>query len=157
MVHGEPYKNWVMKEFPKVVELYQKLNIPEEKVEELSRNSTSRNTMRDSNGHVTTADIDLLWAKIDEMYLAMMNQDTVMQSMIERCLDIELKTNEHSSHFDTTLPNDLVKLEDKIDKRCALFMETTSNSAEDKVEELKTNVTSQLNSLKNKIGKFKKN
>ncbi len=153
MVQGEPYKNWVKKEFPKVREQFEKIeDCPEEKVEECSRKSACNS--RDAAGFATTADVDLVWEKIDEMILAMKNQDDVMQVMIERCQSIELNTKKHTDYVDSTLPNELLELELKIDKRCAFFMETTTASDSEKVEELKKNVTGQLNSLKSKIGEI---
>ena len=153
MVQGEPYKNWVKNEFPKVREQFVNIeDCPEEKVEECLRKSACNS--RDAAGFATTADVDLVWEKIDEMNIAMKNQDNVMQAMIGRCQCIELNTKKHDDYVDSTLPKELLELESKIDKRCAIFMETTTASASEKVEELRKSVTGQLNSLKSKIGEI---
>ena len=156
MVQGEPYKNWVTNEFPKVQNHFQNVDVClEERVEESSRKSSSAfSSTKVAVAHATTADVDLVWEKIDEINRAVRNQDEVMQKMIERCQNMELTLNKHNGYFDTNLPHDLLVLEQKIDYRCSVFMETTTSSSASKVEELKKSVNVKLDSLKSKIGEI---
>ena len=158
MVQGEPYKNWVTKEFPRVKNHFDEISdCPEEKVETASRKSSLPNAnSRDIAGLATLVDVDMVWEKIDELVLAVKNQDAVFQGLIERCQGIEIKVSENKTSIDTKLPKDLLEIEKKIDERCGVFMETTTKDSSKAVTDLKTSVSSQLASLKVKIGEIER-
>ena len=88
---------------------------------------------------------------MEELCLAIKNQDEVMQVMIERCQTMELEANNLSHHVKDTLPTDLKVIEARIDQRCSALLEIKSDSDASKLVGLKTSFNTQLGSLKGKI------
>ena len=90
---------------------------------------------------------DLLWEKNDELVNVISSQDSVIQMIIERCQDIELKVNNLNSELCAE------KIEKSLDVRMTSLIEVIYGDMEKKVSEIKSYVSTKLHEMNNKMEK----
>ena len=141
LVIGENYKEWVLNEFPKVQKYFEELNGGPDEFE--------------NNSDEIALDVEALFKRTEEINNAVNVQDEIIQKLIGRCRGYEVKVNEYDMQVDSIVKTPaLFEVEQRIDEKISVFMNTTLEHVDRKIENLKTNLFNEINCLKSKLGEL---
>ena len=146
-VQGQSFKEWLELYFAKIKEaLYKSDSIllnssPNENGEEMTSNVLSPTKTQD----VVTKDYDRIWESDDEIRNALNTQDSVIQKIIDRCQELELKLANLNSNQLTE------NIEKSLDIRLTSLIEVIYQDMEKKLSEMKNHISSKIHEINNKV------
>ena len=133
VVDGD-HNYWIKNEFPKVAEVFKEQR-------EYDKGEATDEKLRDK----MSTSIDCLWLKNEELKAALENQDEVIAKIINRCQNIELKTNEIKPKLIT------LEAEKAFDNKLLLFMNFMYEEFEKSINTLKNEFNTQIRKLEKQI------
>ena len=138
IVEGD-HKYWTENEFPKVAELFK-----------IQKEYNNGDEINEKQLDEVSSSVDCLWIKNEELRRALANQDTVIASIIDRCKNTEIKTNEIN-------PKNLtLEIEEKFDNKVIIVMNFMMEEFKSHTDTMKKEFTTQIRQLKEKIEKLEK-
>ena len=154
-VDGKGYRKWASQVFPTLKAMTEddKFNFIDDANSLLQGQIDTEKTVLEKKTDEEALEVEQLWGKNESLENAINNQDSVIQGIINRCQNMEIKIN--ASDLEKVLPEVIIETEKKFDDKLVTFMKTITEDFEKNVKNLKAVFSNKISEMHNKAEEFK--